>query len=760
MQAGELAVGAIPEWRVSVTVDNVVRAVESVEWDRELSSDLPDAVGGVSGISACTGTIRWAPQQAVGSRPGSPWSRVGAWPPSPGQIVRISVGDDTTAWRVFTGVIESTSGDAESLSSRIIDMSDRLDRPVTLPPVARRMPGFYTEGGASAAYVTTYVQPWYAAYRALREGGWAVGTPGFAGQTIAAADFQGTLSPITGGISFGTSTPTLGWGDGFTYLSAGSVSYEPVSHDPVWASGGVRLWMRWATTGDRRAGATIRFSNDDAVQIVAVQSVDGTASVNLKAWTGGADIGTIVAESTTTIQIGEEDGTVWLELYIRPGGGTIQYVASSVALTPEDTYGTAYKTMTLGETFAAGQTVSSVGVAGTLVAFRAGVLSPTEWRSIRAYSYGRRVRAWGSGFALTQNISRAVENRSARDLLREIGAATLTAIWIDETGIMQWAPSNRLYSQSPVARVTTAQDIFALGWEETSDATRHAVNVTYSEVAVTQKHGYYVTLYQPSHVSTISPGDDNAEFISVPADEEWIDVDMSMPRAQDAIAAFNRGEGSFYGAVAETSPDVYHWSGEITKTLERLGQRSWLLKQEVATGDRDLMSHPDDAALKRGRRGVPLPILRGQGRIVLTDAAVTGASTGPSWAADLTHDMAHWGKVEDATRVANWLSERLSTPLITLTGLEIGYDPRIQLGDVITVDSEKLLGFVADVLIVGKRESHGPDGSRLVLTVRVVRTRTVHTTYEAFEAAYAGNAYQGLEAAWAASDYAALEAAF
>lgn len=447
-----------------------------------------------------------------------------------------------------------------------------------------------------------------------------------------------------------------------------------------------------------------------------------------------------------------------MELFIRPGTSEVRFVTSSVELSPGDTYGTVYNTLTLGTTFAAGSTVESVGVAGTLVAFRLGVLTRPEWEGIRAYSYGRRVRAWGSGFALTQNISRAIENRDARDLLNEIGRATLTAIWIDETGIMQWAPSNRLYSQSPVARVTTEQDIFALGWQETSNATRHAVNVTYAEVAVTQKHGYYVTLYQPGSAETISPGDENERFITVPTDEEWLDVDTSMPRAQDDLTAFNRGEGSFYGAVAETSPDVYYWSGEITKTLERLGQRAWLLKQTVQTGDRDLMTNPDDTDLKRGRRGVPLPILRGQGRIVLSDATVTGATIGPDWAADLDHDMAHWGKVEDATRVANWLAERLSTPLITLTGLEIGYDPRIQLGDVITVDSEKLLGFVADVLIIGKHESHAAGDAQLSLTVRVLRVRARTIEYAELEAKYSGQTYTDLESAWTGSTYSQFEA--
>src|SRR5699024_774205 len=145
------------------------------------------------------------------------------------------------------------------------------------------------------------------------------------------------------------------------------------------------------------------------------------------------------------------------------------------------------------------------------------------------------------------------------------------------------------------------------------------------------------------------------------------------------------------------------------------------------------LSTPDDeATLFPRRRGVPLPIIRGYGLVTLADDVRGGASTGPSWAPDLTHDLSYWGREDDAQRIADWLTERLTTPLITLTNREVDYAPRIQLGDMLLVGSETFLGFSAECLVIGKSESHNGSGSTLTLTVRVARTRTTYATYEAF----------------------------
>lgn len=171
----------------------------------------------------------------------------------------------------------------------------------------------------------------------------------------------------------------------------------------------------------------------------------------------------------------------------------------------------------------------------------------------------------------------------------------------------------------------------------------------------------------------------------------------------------------------------------------------WTHAQKATSGE-------GHRSLRRRNKQPPLS----RGRTQFTDATYTASQTGPSTAPDLDFDMGQWGRAADAARVANWLAARLTSTLVTLTGLEIDYDPRLQLGGVITVDSTTFYGFSLDCLIIGKSEQHG-NGSHMTLAVRVIRVRSTVTTYAQFEAAYNGRNYAALESAWAGATYSQLE---
>lgn len=756
MQVGELAPG-VQEWYYRVTVDGVARAVESVSWDAELASGLPDPVAGVSGVSARTGTIRWAPQEAVTGVPGTPWTRNQSWPPPVGSGVVVMVGDGNTAWTVFTGTIDTTSGDLSSLSSRIVDNSDRLERTVTLPAVARRMPGEYAEGSMGDPLVYSLVQPWHAAYRCMRAAGWAVTAPSQPGYVAADVDLQGSLWPTVGTLRHGNDGVVLRWGDGYTYLSGGTIGYRAVSV-PLNPGAVSRLWLRWDAQPDTDAVLNVQHMDAKYVRVKGrLNSVASRLAVTVEMWDNNPSAGgNLLGRLTGDHAVAVVDGTVWLDVAIPTSGTTVWYTYPRTDA-PVGTPNSASKVVgDLGAQLTAAQRADMVSTWGPVVAFRVGSLTQTQWDTMSSHVGGLRVHAWGEGLVRVQEVSRAIEKRKASDVLAEIGSATLTAMWIDETGTMQWAPTDRLHAQAPILTVTTEQDIFELGWQESLQATRSRVNVDYLEAAAEYARRYTVTLYQPNSAATITENEPIEEFITPPGDEEWIAVDGSMSRASDNIAAFNRGEGSFFGAVIEDINGDYVWSSATNRQLQRLGLTTWKLTQTGTGPNKMLMSNPDDPGLYRSKRGVPLPILRGQARIMLADARVTGATTGPSWAPELDHDIKHWGRASDAQRVADWLSAQLASPIITLTNLEIAYDPRIQLGDMLLVDSKQFLGFSVNALVIGKSESHG-DGARLSLTVRVTEVRTVFSTYEDFEAAYAGRNYSALESAWAGATYTGLE---
>lgn len=769
MQDGVLA-GGVPEWTVTVRVGNTVRVAESVSIDAELPSDMPDAVGGVTGVSARTGEIVWAEQQPVQERPVSPWTRASSWPPVPGASVGIWVGDEGTSWKVFTGVIDNTTGDQTRMTSKIIDASDRLNRKVSIPAIAHTMPGSYDdETGHSFANAPTHVQPWNAAYRCLRAGGFGVAAPvQRGGWTVLDVDMQGSIWPTTGTLRHTTSSAStsMAWGEGFTYLSAGSVNYASGTGQELSAGRALRVWGRRIAQG---AGTTtITTVLSDGKQIRTRGTLNATMTtftITVEVFQGEPSNGDLRGSGTATAPAYVQDGSVWFEVAFRPGSGTVTYTVPATDVPAGTANGDASATFALGTAIPTGVTVSNVGVGSGSVAARVGILSSwSQWTSMSSHVSSSKVRAWGRGLVRSQHTSRAIEGRSAKNVLDEIGAATLTSMWIDETGVMQWAPSNVLYAGTRVKTVTTAQDIFSLGWVESMLSTRHKITVNYLEGALTLSRRYGVTLFQPVSGVTVENGTSNEDFLDIPSDEEWLGVDTSFDRVySDSLAVFGQGHRSYFGGVFESEEETQRWVEQgLTCSLEALGLRTWKLTHTNSRPDGkdvELITKDEDAEpeLKKRWRNEPLPIVRGRGKTTFADAAYTSDTTGPADAPDLDFEMASWGRKADATRVADWLAERLTISLITLTNLEVAYDPRLQLGDVITVDSRVFLGFSVDCLIIGKSEQHG-NGSFMSLTVRVVRVRSTAVTYAHFEANYSGQDYAALESAWAGATYSQLEA--
>lgn len=290
MQDGALASG-IPEWRRIVLVDGIERKVASVSLDGEISSDLPDPVAGVSGVSARTGSIRWAPQTVVQERPEFPWQRRAGWPPAPGARVEVWVGDSATSWRVFTGRIDVTRGGGDSLTSDIVDDSDSLSALTSIPAAAELMPASYDPSTPSVTWehVGTALEPWHVAYRAMRAAGYGVAVPKVtSGTRLVETEIQGSLIASVGRLQVASADKSIGWSKGYTYLEAGTIRYIPaVSLAP----GGLRLWLRW-------------HGNNSAM---SAQFSDGTTIAVRGAHTGS----TITL--TYTVRSGGYDGPIQFE---------------------------------------------------------------------------------------------------------------------------------------------------------------------------------------------------------------------------------------------------------------------------------------------------------------------------------------------------------------------------------------------------------------------------------------------------------------
>lgn len=760
MQDGQLADG-IQQWRIEVQVNGVSRPASGVEINADAASDLPDEVAGVSGVSARTGTITWPPQAAVSGVPATPWTRASSWTPQPGDTVDIWAGDAGTSWKIFTGRIDSNSGNTRAFTSKIIDATDQLDRPISLDPVAHTMPAAYDEStDTSRGAVRTFVQPWHAAYRALRAGGFGIAAPSqLGGSQILDVDFQGSIWPTVGTIEYDSTAETaMGWGEGFTYLSAGSVRYAP-RRVTINSGSGYRAWARIAAV-DTTIRHLSKFDNGQHILIQgSLNSTMTTLTIIIELWDGvPTGSGTLLGSGSISVPAIIEGGSAWLEVFAPAGSSTAYVATAKTGAGARPANGAIEEPVVLGAAVPSGQIVDEIAVSAPVVAVRAGVTTLAQWRAMSSQTTSERIHAWGRGFVNSQYVSRTQTKRNARDLLAEIGQATLTAMWIDELGVMQWVPTNLMYTGLPVREFTTDRDIFELGWLESLGATRHQILGSFDAVALkVANDGYTKTVHRPSGTDEIVPGTTD-EFVSVPTDQEWFGVDTSMWRATSVADRFNERKGSFYAAIREAANDTYTSVGDgYTASMSKVTPKVFIVTHTNTTGATiEASTNPDGAIFRRSLRGIPMPIIRAQAVADFMSTDIVGSTTGPSWAADLSIDFDSWAIQGHAQAVCDWLSARLASPLITLTNVEVEYDPRIQLGDIVTVSSIALLGMSVNAVVVGKSETI-EEGAYMTLTVRVIGTRTMHATYAAFEAAYTGQNYAALESAWAGATWSGFE---
>lgn len=753
MQVGELYPG-VPEWLCVVRVNGVERKTESVSWDGEISSDLPDAVAGVSGVTARAGTIRWAPQTVVQERPESPWQRRASWPPKPGDRVEVWAGDQGTSWRVFTGRIDSSDGTGEGLSSKIVDDYDRLSKLVSIEPVAELMPAQQAVEFASWPHAVTGIEPWHVAYRAMRAAGYGIAVPSYAtGTRLVEAELQGSYAPTVGRLqAAGAISAALAWADGYTYLNDGSVRYWP-SEAPQSLSPtlGARIWLRWH---GNRAAATVRFTSGQSIGVTVERAGTGI-NLTYRFWEGE----TIANEDVFPIPVALGN-LQWIEVWVAPGQ-QLRIAYPRIDTAPGAPNSSLVEQYPISRAPGDGSVIDEVFVNAFTIAVQVGTATLSQWSGQSSAVDSSPVRAWGKGLSTSMGSSTTISQQNAVDVLADVARKTLTGIWFDEHGVLNWAPTNTLQEQQPVRTVSTSQDIFSLGWMESLLTVRSQIRVDYRDTALSLSRRKEIVLYQASANRQLEAGEALEEFVGPDADHVWLEPDMQLKKAQDHLERFNSGWDSYFGGtyrVGSGGGETYYWEPWIIYGASQIEPDRWIVRLVNNSARNVSLDVPEYEPETFARwQGAGLPIIRGRGLVAFTDAKVSTSTGAPSWAPALEHDLGVYGKKADAERVRDWLAVRLREGIITLTDLEIAYDPRLQLGDVITVESMAFFGFTVDALVIGKGESFDASGAHMTLTVRVLRTRTTHATYSDFESIYSGKTYSALQSAWTGATYVDLE---
>lgn len=202
-----------------------------------------------AGITAAQADVTWGAPSGLTAAVDHPW--LPGWPQAPGAPVTVDVeGLRDTPWRLFTGSISRARTDlgAGTSSATCTDATTRLDRPVTIAPVAYKMPQLdlgstlptgLLRVGMSSAWVTAEI---------LAQCGFWAHQPQMAGAVLFASNL-GSLWPRVGQMLEAWST------------SRGTV-LSPQARSTTWPGGGMVDAHAWWRADNASTAAPFRLTVD------------------------------------------------------------------------------------------------------------------------------------------------------------------------------------------------------------------------------------------------------------------------------------------------------------------------------------------------------------------------------------------------------------------------------------------------------------------------------------------------------------------
>jgi len=325
-----------------------------------------------------------------------------------------------------------------------------------------------------------------------------------------------------------------------------------------------------------------------------------------------------------------------------------------------------------------------------------------------------------------------------------------------------------LRSRPPVRTLTTLDDIKNLSWRRDLLGARTRVSANYEAATVNRRADYSLEVWASNEATVLGSNETHDTLIETPSDEAWIMVNegLTVPGVS-SLSAANKGIGTLAGGLYTDGVNE-EWAvlpaDVLTVALTRIKQGVWRVRHTTKT-----LAAGKQVELRTwsstfsGRTELwpywwdkELPRLRAKALVKFVDKTfgpVTAGSVGP----ELTHDCKSWatGNLETnettvIENIVNFIAAHVTNPEPIIEGLDIVYDPRLQLGDVVTVSSPSLLGVEFRCLIVGV--SLGADGAySQSLKVRIISVTQTGITYQQFADAWGHSAsYETFNTAWSA----------
>ena len=721
MQAGSLVTSDVMAFVSRVLVDGVERPHVSWSVDRSFSGGLPAQVAGWSGITQATASVDWASDKDVTEGGLNPWNRSTGWVPHKGAKVEIFAGDGASEWKQFTGVIDKTTGSVGGgFQSSCIDRYDDLAAAVSHDALLRTMPplvdgGEYRGVGLVATY---YVD------LAMRAGGFYC-TPTQEPNAVLFVPCQGGIWPHAGTVQdAGALVPSAEirhaenriapWGFAVCNFTATYLPrYSQVSSVPV------QISVMIAPDHAGNFTFTVNYGGGTFVRLFVTPDRLVVAQVN---------DGTF--KEACRLTAGQMAGATVVTMLVKPSGISLRNDLG------ETISGAGFAGS--GET----GTIVTVGDANTRVAGLQ-VNHPTE-----TYMEHRPSRFVPSavigtdyvGHLGTLGASKAVGDTTSAELISEISEATLSAMWIDEAGVLRWESSVALRLQYSMQTVTTLDDITSLGWEDSLLGSRSKVTVRWKDLSLSTGRYQNVLVYEGA-AQTLGSNERLEEIITPPDNEAWVMVDDDATRlGAYNWPPYNTKKGSFVGVDYVLDGNSVPPAGHpfVAIELTKIGPDAWKVIHNVegsfsAGVEATTSTSATNADLYSHNRNKGLPRVSAGARAMWTEREVT--PTGPSGVGpELVHEGGFWVQDVIAANIASYLQAETSSPRPVITDLGVVYDPRRQLGDKITISSPNLMGVTLQALVTGISNGAGAGGFEQSLTVVITDASTTYTTYEQFNA--------------------------
>lgn len=736
-QAGVYAPGQVIDADVTIRVNGIVREHVSMDWAGDTTGGLPEqVVSAGTGMRSRTGTIHWA-QQDVQAEPPHPLRQAGGWPPREGDEVVIDATVDTGqgpyTFRRFTGRLGRTTGSLTdgTLTSQITDtLGDALLAPCTIPAM---ITGDY---GKSSRVL----------WLAFEQAGLGL-IPPATSESVLHSLPQGGTSPVIGGeVSFSP--------DGAWSMSGDPLRFEAWSNLLTYTTGASRgskallVLGRGASSWDSEL--TVRFVGG---ALVKVRFVKATRKVTMTV--AGTVVGThdyIGSEAVPVLGFRAEGSTV--HLYLSASGASVS-IPVTLSASVDAVWGLMLSAVDVQYT--AMTAVQSAAWVGSTPRDPAGLeRSALEQQNIGA--------------------TRSFENVPARTIVDSWGEATLGSVWMDELGRTKAVARDRLLAR-PVSRTLHVEERVLAGSWSVGDDQVHSAVIVRGQQGVANRHRageYWATVYQESSARSFETATVVERFIEAPSDVEWGPIDLTAQHAMaTTVAGTLPSEGTWIWGVSTTdeynAPETWIWSptypgGAYSIAIERLGNRTLKLTETITPPPgriADLKAPNEDAysELRQVYRNTPSPVIRGEWTSTWADYSVTGAARGPAWAPPLEHNADWWLTTEDAQRVADVLAAEVTSPIPTLSGVQVLWDPTRQIGDVeewVAHDKNGTESWRARVLVTGYAEAWTGRVPEQSVDVRVISWTDPldGKTYDDLAAAYAN--YSGMSAGTYQGVYDAL----